>query len=139
MITHGVVSDDDFINSETRHTSSGPSGRSTWPRRPSRSCWSAGAYVTQLRSTGRLRSLLRPKDGRPNGLLAIDLSQSGKIRGDLPRRVRHNVDSGDALHRPYPREGAQLLRWIHAAWQARDQEHLIVNPRTRKTWNTPRL
>jgi hypothetical protein len=74
-----------------------------------------------------------------NGLLAIDLSQSGKIRGDLPRRVRHNVDSGDALHRPYPREGAQLLRWIHAAWQARDQEHLIVNPRTRKTWNTPRL
>ena len=138
MIVQGVVADDDFINSQ----------RSEYVFRRIRERYLTSTTVTIVlvgRCTWARRfvdsevagSLVRPSGGHPNGLLAIDLSRSGRIRNELPRRVADNVRSGYAIHKPYPRDGYQLQRWIHSAWEARTiSPQRVENPRSRKRRNS---
>jgi hypothetical protein len=78
-------------------------------------------------------SLRQPKDGRANGLLAIQLWPSYT---KLPDRVRQNVDSGYAKFYKYPNSSAALEGFIDEAWNARfDSASLITNPRDRFSYN----
>lgn len=139
MITTGVVSDDDFIDSDNfayvnrqirkRYLQTSTVtivliGTCTWSRRFVD--WEVAA------------SLAQPASGLPNGLLAIDLSGNGLIRHRLPDRVALNVESGYAQHRAYPRSGATLANWIHEAWLSRTvHARWIENPRVRRSRNSP--
>lgn len=74
-------------------------------------------------------SLRQPKDGYPNGLLAIQLWES---YNSLPNRVDINVDSGYAKLYKYPKSSTGLSNIIDRAWNARsDGANLIDNPRAR--------
>ena len=74
-------------------------------------------------------SLQRPKDGHPNGLVAIQLGESYKT---LPNRVNLNVESGYSKFYKYPSSTSVLSNIIDEAWEARfDKANLIENPRDR--------
>lgn len=78
-------------------------------------------------------SLRNPKDGHPNGLVAIQLWKSYNT---LPNRVKLNVDSGYAKVYEYPSSSSSLAKIIDEAWNARfDKDELIENPRERYTYN----
>jgi len=78
-------------------------------------------------------SLRQPKDGYPNGLLAIQLWESYTT---LPIRVKLNVDSGYAKFYKYPTSSTNLSNMIDEAWNARfDKANLIINPRDRFRYN----
>ena len=78
-------------------------------------------------------SLRNPKDGYPNGLVAIQLWESYKT---LPNRVNLNVDSGYAKFYKYPSSTSSLDNIVDEAWNARfDLQSKIVNPRERFTYN----
>jgi len=79
-------------------------------------------------------SLRQPKDGKPNGLLAILLPPRQKAK--LPDRVKLNVDSGYAYFYPYPTRSDTLASWIEDAFNARtSRASLIANPRERYAYN----
>ena len=74
-------------------------------------------------------SLRQPKDGYPNGLVAIQLWQSYTT---LPNRVSLNVDSGYAKFYKSPASSTVFSNIIDEAWNARfDKANLIQNPRDR--------
>jgi len=78
-------------------------------------------------------SLRNPRDGYPNGLVAIQLWDSYKT---LPKRVEENVDSEYAKFYKYPSTTNSLNSMVEKAWNARsDLDHLIKNPRKRFTYN----
>lgn len=78
-------------------------------------------------------SLRQPKDGYPNGLVAVKLWES---YAKLPNRVRINVDSEYAKFYKYPTSSTRLSNMIDEAWNARfDKAHLIENPRDRFSYN----
>jgi len=78
-------------------------------------------------------SLRQPKDGYPNGLLAVQLWESYT---QLPPRVEQNVESGYAKFYKYPSNAGVLANIIDAAWNARfDKANLITNPRDRFKYN----
>jgi len=74
-------------------------------------------------------SLRKPKDGYPNGLVAIQLWDSYQI---LPNRVNLNVKTGYAKFYKYPSSTTGLATLVDEAWNARyDKYNLITNPRDR--------
>ena len=78
-------------------------------------------------------SLRQPKDGYPNGLVAVQLWQSYTT---LPNRVKLNVDSGYSKFYKYPSNSTNLSNKIEEAWNARfDKAELIENPRDRFSYN----
>lgn len=81
-------------------------------------------------------SLRQPKDGLPNGLIAI--LEPGRERSSLPDRVKLNVESKYATYYKYPAKSADLARWIDDAFDARtSRANLIKNPRDRYAINRP--
>jgi hypothetical protein len=82
-------------------------------------------------------SLRQPKDGLPNGLLAVLLDKKA-TEGRLPDRVKANVESGYARFAPYPKSAAVLWSWIDDAFDARTaRASKIKNPRDQKKHNSP--
>lgn len=85
-------------------------------------------------------SLMQPKDGLPNGLLAITLpSTNGSCH--LPERFQANYSStlfgAYARYQSYPRKMQQLWDWIEDAYQARtSRAHLINNSRDMMKYNS---
>jgi hypothetical protein len=78
-------------------------------------------------------SLRQPKNGYPNGLVAVQLWESYTT---LPNRVNLNVDSGYAKFYKYPGSSNSLTNMIDEAWDARsDRANLIKNPRDRFSYN----
>jgi len=74
-------------------------------------------------------SLRQPKDGHPNGLVAVQLWQSYTT---LPNRVNLNVNSEYAKFYKYPSSSTSLSNMIDEAWNARfHKANLIENPRKR--------
>lgn len=74
-------------------------------------------------------SLRKPKDGYPNGLLAVQLWESYT---ELPERVKLNIDSEYAKFYKYPSSSTSLSNMIDEAWDARFEKfNLIKNPRER--------
>lgn len=73
-----------------------------------------------------------PVAGKPNGVVAI-LSPE-LTEAILPDRLVDNLQSGYARFYPYPKNQAQLTKWIEEAYQAREDEEkckLIKNGRTK--------
>lgn len=80
-------------------------------------------------------SLHIPKNGSPNGLLAIQLWESHKT---LPKRVELNVNSGYAKYYKYPSSTAVLAKMVDEAWHTRtDLADKIVNPVERLQQDLP--
>jgi len=78
-------------------------------------------------------SLRNPRDGYPNGLVAIQLWESYK---SLPNRVQLNVESGYSKFYKYPSSTTALSNIVEEAWNARfNLQDLIVNPRERFSYN----
>lgn len=78
-------------------------------------------------------SLRNPKDGYPNGLVAIQLWESYNI---LPDRVSSNVESGYAKFYMYPTSTSQLSNIVDEAYNTRfNLQNLIINPRERYKYN----
>jgi hypothetical protein len=78
-------------------------------------------------------SLRQPKDGYPNGLVAVQLWESYTT---LPDRVKLNVASEYAKFYEYPSSSNSLAKIIDEAWDARfDKASLIKNPRDRFSHN----
>ena len=78
-------------------------------------------------------SLRNPKDGYPNGLVAIQLYSS---YNKLPNRVAQNTESGYANFYKYPSSSTSLEKIIDKSWNARfDKQSLIKNPRDRFSYN----
>lgn len=78
-------------------------------------------------------SLKQPKDGYPNGLLAIQLWESYT---KLPNRVKLNVNSGYSKFYKYPSSSTSLANMIDEAWDARfEKANLIKNSRDRFSYN----
>ena len=78
-------------------------------------------------------SLRNPKDGYPNGLVAIQLWKSYTT---LPNRVKLNVDSGYSKFYKFPSSTSSLSNMVEEAWNARfDLQNLIENPRDRFSYN----
>jgi hypothetical protein len=78
-------------------------------------------------------SLRNPRDGYPNGLVAIQLWDSYKT---LPNRVNLNVESGYSKFYKYPASTDVLSKIVEEAWEARyNLQDLIVNPRERFSYN----
>lgn len=80
-------------------------------------------------------SLRQPKDGLPNGLLAILLDPAVKT-GVLPPRTKLNVESEYATYHAYPAGPNALSTWIDTAYNARfTLTSRIKNPRERQKGN----
>lgn len=78
-------------------------------------------------------SLRNPKDGNPNGLVAVQLWDSYT---KLPNRVQLNRDSDYARFYKKPTSSNSLENMIDEAWDARfKKQNLIVNPRDRFSYN----
>jgi hypothetical protein len=78
-------------------------------------------------------SLRNPRDGYPNGLVAIQLWESYKT---LPDRVQLNVDSGYAKFYKYPSSNSTFSNIVEEAWSARfNLQESIVNSRERFSYN----
>lgn len=81
-------------------------------------------------------SLRQPKDGLPNGLLAILLDRNA-TSGHLPDRVKLNTESGYANFINYPTSATTLSNWIDDAFNARTtRASKIKNPRDRRKINS---
>ena len=73
-----------------------------------------------------------PVAGKPNGVVAILSPELTEVI--LPDRLAENLQTGYAKFYPYPKNRAQLAKWVEEAYQAREDEakrKLVRNSRTK--------
>ena len=84
-------------------------------------------------------SLQQGRDKRPNGVLAIQLRScpnGALLPPRLESNLRHNDNQGYVRYYQYPRNGAELRRWIEEAVEARKTiADRVVNPNDMMTNN----
>lgn len=94
-------------------------GKCTWSRR----------FVDWEIQSSLRRSQFGPP---PNGLIGIQLWESYKT---VPSRLSSNIDSGYSRFYKYPTSHIALWNMIEWAYNQRQNQSLIINPRERFSYN----